>query len=120
MHVLESILKDLAHWVALGAELGAVLLIAIGTIEALYRTVRAVLARTVSPGQRKAIWLRFAVWILLALEFALAADIARTVIAPTWQDIGQLAAIATIRTALNFFLERDIEKGERNGEPAPA
>jgi uncharacterized membrane protein len=113
MHLLESVLKELAQYVALGAELGAVLLIALGTLEALYRTLRAVLGGMVSPGERKAIWLRFAVWILLALEFALAADIARTVIAPTWDDVGKLAAIAAIRTFLNFFLERDIEKGER-------
>jgi uncharacterized membrane protein len=113
MHLLESVLRELAQYVALGAELGAVLLIAVGTLEALYRTLRAVLAGMVSPGERKAIWLRFAVWILLALEFALAADIARTVIAPTWDDVGKLAAIAAIRTFLNFFLERDIEKGER-------
>jgi uncharacterized membrane protein len=32
------------------------------------------------------------------------------VISPTWQDIGQLGAIAVIRTFLNFFLERDLEK----------
>jgi hypothetical protein len=43
------------------------------------------------------------------LEFALGADIVRTAIAPTWDDIGQLAAIAAIRTFLNFFLERDLD-----------
>ena len=36
-------------------------------------------------------------WLLLALEFELAADIIRSAIAPTWQDIGQLGAIAVIR-----------------------
>jgi uncharacterized membrane protein len=70
------------------------------------------------------IWLRFAVWIALSLEFALAADLIRTAIAvPTWAGIGQLAAIAAIRTALNFFLERDIEafKGKAEaGERARA
>ena len=48
-------------------------------------------------------------WIILGLEFALGADIARTAIAPTWDDIGQLAAIAAIRTMLNYFLEKDVE-----------
>jgi len=52
----------------------------------------------------------------------LAADIVRTVIAPTWVEIGQLAAIAVIRTFLNFFLERDLESAARAGwdgtEPA--
>jgi uncharacterized membrane protein len=38
------------------------------------------------------------------------ADIVRSVIAPTWFEIGQLGAIAVIRTFLNYFLERDIEK----------
>jgi uncharacterized membrane protein len=40
----------------------------------------------------------------------------RTVIAPTWQEIGQLAAIALIRTFLNFFLERDLEAAGRAAE----
>ena len=61
---------------------------------------------------RKAIWRRFGVWLLLGLEFALAADIITSVISPTWQDIGELGAIAVIRTFLNYFLERDLENAE--------
>jgi uncharacterized membrane protein len=49
-------------------------------------------------------------WLLLGLEFALAADIIASVISPTWEDIGQLGAIAVIRTFLNYFLEQDLEK----------
>jgi uncharacterized membrane protein len=45
----------------------------------------------------------------LGLEFELGADIIRSAISPDWNDIGQLAAIAVIRTFLNYFLERDIE-----------
>ena len=48
--------------------------------------------------QGRQIWIRFATWILLALEFALAADLVRTAVAPTWDDIAKLAVIATIRT----------------------
>jgi len=36
----------------------------------------------------------------------------RSAIAPTWDDIGQLAAIAAIRTFLNYFLERDLVEAE--------
>jgi uncharacterized membrane protein len=61
-------------------------------------------------GQRKEIWLGFAVWLLLGLEFELAADVIRTAVSPTWEQIGQLAAIGAIRTFLNYFLERDLEK----------
>jgi len=35
---------------------------------------------------------------------------ARTAIAPTWDQIGQLAAIAAIRTGLNYFLNKDVEE----------
>jgi len=56
------------------------------------------------------IWLRFGVWLMLGLEFELAADIVRTAIAPSWTEIGQLGAIAVIRTFLNYFLERDVER----------
>jgi Protein of unknown function (DUF1622) len=56
---------------------------------------------------RKEIWLSFGLWLLLGLEFELAADIVRSVISPSWADIGQLGAIAVIRTFLNYFLERD-------------
>jgi uncharacterized membrane protein len=40
----------------------------------------------------------------------LAADILRTMITPTWDQLGQLASIAVIRTFLNYFLEKDLEK----------
>lgn len=47
-------------------------------------------------------------FLTLGLEFQLAGDILRTAVAPTFKEIGQLAAIATIRTALNYFLGREI------------
>ena len=47
-------------------------------------------------------------FLALGLEFQLAGDILRTAIAPSFQEIGQLAAVAAIRTALNFFLSREI------------
>ena len=52
--------------------------------------------------------MHFGSWLLLGLQFALAADIVRSAISPTWEQIGQLAAIAVIRTFLSFFLERDL------------
>jgi len=49
---------------------------------------------------------------LLGLQFALGADIVRRVLSPGWNGIGQLAAIALIRTFLNHFLERDLDEFE--------
>ena len=55
-------------------------------------------------------WLRvkFGSSLTIALELLLAADILETAVAPTWEDIGKLAAIAAIRTALNYFLEKEL------------
>ena len=51
-------------------------------------------------------------FLALGLEFQLGSDLLRTAVAPTYREIGQLAAVAAIRTSLNFFLAREI-KGER-------
>ncbi|MCC8407859.1 DUF1622 domain-containing protein [Mucilaginibacter sp. UR6-1] len=44
----------------------------------------------------------------MALEFQLGADILSTAVAPGWEEIGKLGAIAVIRTGLNFFLSREL------------
>jgi uncharacterized membrane protein len=54
--------------------------------------------------------LTFSRYLSLALEFQLAADILSTAVAPSWQEIGKLGATAVIRTALNFFLSREIRE----------
>src|SRR5579872_5269056 len=55
--------------------------------------------------------LRFARFLQMALELQLGADILSTAVAPTWDQIGKLGAIAVIRTALNFFLQRELREG---------
>ncbi|SIM74267.1 DUF1622 domain-containing protein [Micromonospora cremea] len=52
-------------------------------------------------------------FLTLGLEFQLAADVLRTAVSPSFTQIGQLAAIATIRTALNYFLGREIRQEQR-------
>ncbi|MCT7952312.1 DUF1622 domain-containing protein [Ancylothrix sp. C2] len=49
----------------------------------------------------------------LGLEFTAASDILRNAVAPTRQDILNLAAMVLLRTVLNYFLEREIEQGEQ-------
>jgi len=68
--------------------------------------------------KRRQVFLRFGMWLILALEFELAADIVRSAISPSWSDIGQLGAIAAIRTVLNYFLERDIKEFEESEQGA--
>lgn len=49
-------------------------------------------------------------FLALGLEFQLASDVLRTAVAPTYEELGKLAAVAAIRTALNFFLAREIDE----------
>jgi uncharacterized membrane protein len=114
---VEEILREIAATVASACEFITVLFVAAGTIEAVWRTLAAGRA-FFDPHIKKLIWRRFAGSLVLALEFALAGDIVHTASAPTWKDIGELGAIAAIRTFLSFFLERDIEVA-RNPAIAP-
>jgi uncharacterized membrane protein len=90
-------------------EAAAVIVVSFGALEASIKLMVVMARPGASHGMRKAIWRRFGVWLLLGLEFALAADIITSVISPTWEDIGELGAIAVIRTFLNYFLEHDLE-----------
>ena len=109
---MEELFKRVAEWIALSVETVAVAIITYGAAEAALGTIKLISARRVGTGQRKQVWLRFGFWLLLGLEFELAADIVRTTISPTWAALGQLGAIAVIRTFLNHFLEKDLEKYE--------
>ena len=55
-------------------------------------------------------------YLALGLDFQLASDILSTAVAPSFEEIGKLAAIAAIRTALNYFLERELDRARREVE----
>ena len=117
---MEELLVQAARSAVLLIEAAAVFVVSFGSLEALFKLLVVMARPGASHGMRKAIWRRFGVWLLLGLEFALAADIITSVISPTWQDIGELGAIAVIRTFLNYFLEHDLEHAESAAERAPA
>src|SRR6185436_18214997 len=109
---MEELFARFAHTASLLVELAAVLIVSYGALESFARLLWIVVTPGTTHGERKALWRRFGMWLLLGLEFELAADIIASVISPTWQDIGELGAIAVIRTFLNYFLERDLENAE--------
>ena len=103
---MEQIVRVISAVVAACIELSAVVVLVIGALQALGAII-------ITPTRREPlaplrVFRGFAGWLVLALEFLLAADILRTAISPTWTDIGQLAAIATIRTFLNYSLSHDL------------
>ena len=108
---MEELFKTYASHVALFVEVIAAVVIVVGAIQAVIGLLNPAGRNPSKPFHRKKkIWLGFGVWLLLGLEFELAADIVRTAISPSWTDIGQLGAIAVIRTFLNYFLEKDVER----------
>ena len=119
---MEDTFRLVASHVALLLEAMVVLTVAIGSLEAFWRIFAAFVVRRADDWNRRAVWLRFAGWILISLEFALGADIVRTAIAPSWDDVGKLGAIAVIRTFLGFFLGKDLEtvEGERTSKAPEA
>ena len=113
---MEDLARQFARLVAELIEVVAVVLIGYGAAEAFVNSLQHVLRHQRDDGWRKALFVRFGIWLMLGLEFALAADIVRSAISPSWSDIGQLAAIAAIRTFLNYFLERDLTTEARVGD----
>jgi uncharacterized membrane protein len=110
-----------AHWarvIGLLVEAAAVLVVAYGAVEAFSKLLWVVITPGATHGERKAIWRGFGMWLLLGLEFELAADIIGSVFSPSWQDVGKLGAIAVIRTFLNYFLEADLENAAEPPEPS--
>ena len=60
----------------------------------------------------------FGSWLVLALEFQLGSDILSTTIAPSFNELAQLAIIAAIRTLLNYFLQKDLDAVRRGRQGA--
>jgi uncharacterized membrane protein len=96
----------------------ALVVVLIGTVEAFFRGLGAMLSSP-SGHERRDIWLRYARWLVAGLTFQLAADIIETSITTDWEAVGRIAAVAVIRTFLNYFLDRDLaEVRERQSEAA--
>ena len=104
-----DIIKTVSATIAWCSELTAVVVIVIGAVQAVISAGIKV-ARQGMAIEPLAIFQCFAGWLVLALEFLLAADILRTAISPSWNEIGQLAAIAAIRTFLNYSLAHDLRE----------
>lgn len=105
---MEKWLYSLAAHVSLVIELAAILLVAYGSAEAFFGVTRVMLIRA-GTVQKRAIWMRYAQWLIAGLTFQLAADVVGTTVAPSWTQIGRVAAVAAIRTFLTYFLDRDVD-----------
>lgn len=100
--------NSLGEVISLILEVISVLCIVIGTLVSIQQFIRQFNTKRTPMHIR--VRLKFGGWLALALEYQLASDIVGTTIAPTNEHLIRLAAIALIRTFLNYFLNREIQE----------
>lgn len=115
---MEEWLAQLTKTAVLVIDVMAFVVIVIGTVEAFVAGLMLLLSSPTGH-ERRDVWLRYARWLVAGLTFQLAADIIETSISTSWEAVARLAAIALVRTLLNYFLERDLaEVRARQAETA--
>jgi uncharacterized membrane protein len=104
---VDELIGHLADQAALYIDFGAVILIGLAALDALVRSLLMFFRTTMPHAYSPIRWL-LARRLTMGLELMIASDIIRTAIAPSWQELGQLAAIVALRELLNVTLERDM------------
>lgn len=118
---MEEIAKQVTINVSRAAEILAALITGVAVIRVAIQFVadsqfvRTVAKPLLGRGLGRPIRIQFGSSVAVSLELLLGADVLATAVAPSWNDIGQLAAIATIRTVLNYFLERELRHVKSSG-----
>jgi uncharacterized membrane protein len=108
------VLTTIVTYLTLFAELCGAFVIAVAVVRSLLRFMPHVVGRAPSDETyTEEIRLQLGKALALALEFELGADILKTTVAPSLEIIAQLAAIAILRTFLNYFLERELRQAEQ-------
>jgi uncharacterized membrane protein len=108
MDSAEKLLEIVVRGVSLALEYIAVLCIVAGFVKAIILLLKSGQIKY-SPLYNR-LRLEFGGWLALALEFQLASDIIKTTVAPTYEHLIQLGAIAVIRTFLNYFLSKELNE----------
>ena len=108
-----EVVKTLAQYAGYFAEGIAAIIIVVGALQAVWIYIdKALLSKSDLKGVTQS-RIRLGHSLSLGLEFLIGADILKTAVAPTWNEIGQLAAIIGIRTVLNFFLMKELEQMDK-------
>lgn len=105
---MEEIAKHITIYTSHAVEMMAGVIIAVAVLKVVYDYINSVRHGLKKPS-KETIRIGFGSSVAVALELLLGADVLATAVAPSWNDIGKLAAIAIIRTLLNYFLERELK-----------
>lgn len=105
---MEAIAKIITIYISHALEIIAALVIAAALLQLIFNYCKTFTQGKTGLSAEEA-RVKFGSAVAVALELLLGADVLATAVAPSWNDIGKLAAIATIRTILNYFLERELK-----------
>jgi uncharacterized membrane protein len=97
--------SDIVNYVALFFSIFGAILIVYGGLRAIFKILKVELWR--QPSDYNAIRIDFTSKIVLALEFFIAADLVRTIIQPTLNEVIVLAVIVAIRTVVGYSLDKE-------------
>lgn len=107
-----DMLVDCMGYLSLGTGFIGVVVITCGTIRTLVEFIRLELkqlgGKNICP-DRELMRHHFGSYILLGLEFLIAADIIHTITQPGLEELAALGVIVAIRTVLSVFLNREME-----------
>ena len=109
---MSDVLKLVAEYTAYTLEALAALIIAFGALRAIWTYLRHSIISKGGIRQSCRCRIQLGHSLSMALEFLVGADILKTAIAPSWSEIGQLAAIIGIRTVVNFLLMWELKQSE--------
>jgi uncharacterized membrane protein len=106
---MEEITKQITITVSYAVEILAAVIIGIALVKTFLHYF--LLLRSASQKiTKEQIRVSFGSSVAVSLELLLGADVLATAVAPSWNDIGKLGAIAVLRTALNYFLGKELKE----------
>ena len=108
-------MQQVLDYVTLGIGLVAALVILYGVILGIVEIVHAEWQRFKTKAGQKSVAFEeirsdIGFHLLLGLEFLIAADVIRTIVKPTLEELAILGAIVVIRTVISYFLGREINQ----------
>jgi uncharacterized membrane protein len=106
-----AIVVQVLEYISLGIGVLGIFIVLWGVVVGFIEFIRAqsaYLGKTARPVPLEKIRIDLGRYLLLGLEFLIAADIIRTIVKPSLEEVAVLVAIVAIRTVISYFLNKEI------------
>ncbi|MGO2925619.1 DUF1622 domain-containing protein [Lactococcus laudensis] len=109
-----KITTEICELLILAMNTVAVLVLICGVVKATFKFVKNEVSHADKASVLRTIKNDLGTYVLFSLEILIAADIVESIIKPTFEDIGKLAALVVIRTVISYFLGKEIDQEIEN------